>query len=100
LCGEIIDARRYLKNTAGFSSWQHGQDFYEAWDKRTIEDYRTEIDGVAPVYEHIKMNGRVLDVGGGGGTVRHFLPDGTAFVSVDPFIDYLKGIPPQKRAAY
>jgi len=30
----------------------------------------------------------------------HFLPQGTEFVSVDPFIDYLKGIPPEKRAAY
>ena len=37
--GDIIDARRYLKNTAGFTSWQDGQGFYEAWDTRTIEDY-------------------------------------------------------------
>jgi ubiquinone/menaquinone biosynthesis C-methylase UbiE len=99
-CDDIIDARRYLKNTAGFDSWQHGQDFYEAWDTRTIEDYKTEIEGVAPVYEHIKMGGRVLDVGGGAGTVRHFLPNGTHFVSVDPFIDFRKGIDPQKQQAY
>jgi SAM-dependent methyltransferase len=46
------------------------------------------------------MSGRVLDVGGGAGTIRHFLPDGTEFVSVDPYIDYEKGIGPQKRAAY
>jgi ubiquinone/menaquinone biosynthesis C-methylase UbiE len=100
LRGDVVDARRYLKNTAGFRSWRQGQDVYEAWDKRTIEDYRTEIDGVAPVYEHIKMSGRVLDVGGGAGTVRHFLPRDTSFVSVDPFLDYMDGIPPQKIAAY
>src|SRR5882724_1024170 len=96
----VVDARRYLQNTAGFHEWDEGQQVYEAWDKRTIEDYRIEIDGVSPVYDHIRMSGRILDVGGGAGTVRHFLPQGTEFVSVDPFIDYLKGIPPQKRAAY
>lgn len=96
----VIDARRYLKNTIGFSVWNDGQAFYETWDERTLEDYRAEIDGVAPVYDHIRMTGRVLDVGGGAGTVRHFLPDGTEFVSVDPYVDYRKGIGPQKRAAY
>src|SRR5882757_10084751 len=93
-CGGIIDARRYLKNTAGFVSWQDGQDFYEAWDARTIEDYKAEIEGVAPVYDHIKMSGRILDVGGGAGTVRYFLPRDTEFVSVDPFIDFRKGLDP------
>lgn len=46
------------------------------------------------------MSGRVLDVGGHAGTVRHFLPNDTAFVSVDPFIDWKRSIPPQKREAY
>ena len=96
----VIDARRYLRNTAGFHNWNEGQQAYEAWDARAIENYRAEIDGVAPVYDHFRMGGRVLDVGGGAGTVRHFLPGGTEFVSVDPFIDYLKGIPPQKRLSY
>jgi SAM-dependent methyltransferase len=100
LNNSVIDARRYLRNTAGFHEWDEGQQFYEAWDARTIEDYTTEIDGVAPVYDHVRMSGRVLDVGGGAGTGRHFLPQGTEFVSVDPFIDDLKGIPPQKRGAY
>ena len=100
LLNGVIDARRYLPNTAGFSTWNKGQIFYESWSERTLEDYRAEIDGVAPVYNHIRMNGRVLDVGGGAGTVRHFLPESTEFVSVDPFIDYEKGIGPLKRAAY
>jgi ubiquinone/menaquinone biosynthesis C-methylase UbiE len=100
LLNGVIDARRYLPNTAGFSVWNEGQRFYESWSERTLEDYRAEIDGVAPVYDHIRMSGRVLDVGGGAGTVRHFLPEGTEFVSVDPFIDYEKGIGPLKRSAY
>jgi SAM-dependent methyltransferase len=96
----VIDARRYLANTIGFHLWDEGQKAYEAWDKRTLEDYKTEIEGVAPVYEHIRMSGRVLDVGGGAGTVRHFLPPDTQFLSVDPFIDYEQGLAPAKRAAY
>lgn len=68
----IIDARCYLKNTIGFSAWDSGQQFYEGWDRRTVEDYKTEIEGAAPVYDHIRMTGRILDVGGGAGTVRHY----------------------------
>ena len=100
LTGDVVDARRYLRNTIGFNLWDEGQQFYEAWDKATIEDYKAEIEGVAPVYDHIRMSGRVLDVGGGAGSVRHFLPAGTQFVSVDPFVDYEKGVPPAKREAY
>jgi SAM-dependent methyltransferase len=95
-----VDARRYLTNTAGFCAWDDGQRFYESWNKRTLEDYKTEIEGVAPVYSHVQMRGRVLDVGGHAGTVRHFLPEDTEFVSVDPFVEWQAGIPPQKREAY
>lgn len=96
----VIDARRFLKNTIGYGLWSEGQQAYESWDRKTVEDYRREIDGVAPVYAHIRMSGRVLDVGGGAGTVRHFLPAGTQFVSVDPFIDYQSGLGEAKLAAY
>lgn len=53
---------------------------YEAWDKRTLEDYKIEIDGAAPVYDHIRMSGRIIDVGGGAGTVRHYLPQDAQFI--------------------
>jgi SAM-dependent methyltransferase len=96
----IIDARRYLRNTPGFRLWDEGQKAYEAWDQRTVEDYEREIEGVAPVYDRIRMTGRVLDIGGGHGSVRHFLPAGTEFLSVDPFIDCCNQIPPQKMRAY
>jgi len=42
----------------------------------------------------------VLDVGGGAGIVRQFLPPDTKFVSVDPYVDYEQGIGPAKRQAY
>lgn len=96
----IIDARRYLPNTIGYDVWLSGQKAYESWNKVTLENYRAEIDGVAPVYERIRMSGRVLDVGGGAGTVRHFLPSGTQFLSVDPFLDHWSGVPQAKIAVY
>jgi hypothetical protein len=97
---DVVDARRYLPNTIGFRLWDEGQQAYEAWSDRTVEDYRAEIAGVAPVYDHIRMRGRVLDVGGHAGTVRHFLPRDTEFVSVDPFIDWQRAIFPKKREVY
>jgi hypothetical protein len=65
----IVDARRFLRNTIGYNLWDEGQSFYENWEQRTIEDYQKEVAGVAPVYQHIRMSGRVLDVGGGAGSV-------------------------------
>ena len=83
----VIDARIYLRHTKGFVDWEHGQKFHEAWQKLTEADYQQEIDGAKPVYDHIAISGRVLDVGGSFGTLRHFLPSGSEFLSVDPFIE-------------
>jgi ubiquinone/menaquinone biosynthesis C-methylase UbiE len=95
-----VDARRFMKNTQGFQLWGQGQIAYEDWERRTIEDYRKEADGISPVYDRVRMSGRVLDVGGGAGSVRNFLPPGTQFVSVDPFIECSDHIPPTKKAVY
>ena len=100
VANDTVDARRFMKNTIGFKLWDEGQVTYESWERRTIEDYKKEADGVAPVYDHIQMSGRVLDVGGGAGSVRHFLPPGTQFVSVDPFIGCVDNVPPAKKAVY
>jgi SAM-dependent methyltransferase len=100
LANDTVDARRFMKNTIGFKLWDEGQVTYESWERMTIEDYKKEADGVAPVYDHIQMSGRVLDVGGGAGSVRHFLPPGTQFVSVDPFIGCVDNVPPAKKAVY
>jgi SAM-dependent methyltransferase len=96
----IVDARRYLPNTIGFDIWSSGQTYYEDWNRQTIEDYRAEIERDAPVYDHIRMSGRILDVGGGPGTVRHFLPSGVQFLSLDPFIDQWSAVPQAKMAVY
>ncbi len=54
-----IDARRFLRNTIGFVQWDDGQSAYEGWERSTIEDYKKERDIDAPVYDHLKMSGRV-----------------------------------------
>jgi ubiquinone/menaquinone biosynthesis C-methylase UbiE len=96
----VIDARRFMKNTVGFQQWNGGQSHYENWERATIEDYKKEREVDAPVYDHIKMLGRVLDVGGSIGAIREFLPKETQFVSVDPFLGCLDHIPPAKKAVY
>lgn len=96
----VIDARRFMKNTIGFVQWDDGQSAYEGWEQTTVEDYKREREIDAPVYDHIKISGRVLDVGGSIGSIRQFLPKGTEFVSVDPFIGCTNHIPPAKQAVY
>jgi len=96
----VIDARRFMKNTVGFQHWDGGQSHYENWERATIEDYKKEREVDAPVYDHIKMSGRVLDVGRSIGAIREFLPKGTQFVSVDPFIGCTDHIPPAKKVVY
>ena len=98
IAGGVIDARRFLKNTIGFVQWDDGQSAYEGWEKATVEDYEKEREADKPVYCHIKMSGRVLDVGGSIGSIRDFLPKETQFVSVDPFLACVDHIPPAKKA--
>ena len=98
--GGVIDARRFLKNTIGFVQWDDGQSAYEGWEKATVEDYKKEREADKPVYDHIKMSGRVLDVGGSIGSIRDFLPKEVQFVSVDPFVACVDHIPPAKKAVY
>ena len=100
LSGGVIDARRFMRNTIGFVQWDDGQSAYEGWEQATVENYKKEREVDAPVYEHLKMSGRILDVGGSIGSIRQFLPKGTEFLSVDPFIGCTDHIPPAKISVY
>jgi len=106
LVNGIFDARVLLKNTRGFSEWMKGQDKFETWEtsgagyEEELKAYMAEIDYDRPVYEHYRMGGLILDVGGGVGTVREFLPSTVKFVSIDPFINAVHNIPPAKKNAY
>jgi SAM-dependent methyltransferase len=86
--GGVIDARVFLKHTHGYSAWAEGQSEYEDWatrDKTTSDNYRAEIEYDRPIYRHYCMQGRILDCGGGTGTVREFLSNEVEFVSTDPW---------------
>jgi ubiquinone/menaquinone biosynthesis C-methylase UbiE len=103
----VRDARVFLKNTYGFSEWEQGQVEYEKemspsgdYSQGTVQQYLDEIAYDRPVYEHFLLNGVILDVGGGAGTLREFLPKTANCVSVDPYINAPHEIPPARREAY
>ena len=90
----VLDARIFMKNTYGYSEWAEGQDEYESSLAATdgeyqniVKAYSSEREYDRPVYEHFKLQGTILDVGGGASTVREFLPETAQVVSIDPSID-------------
>jgi ubiquinone/menaquinone biosynthesis C-methylase UbiE len=103
----IIDARVLLKNTYGYKDWVTGQAEYESWvsslDTDAISLKNTvleEIERDRATYSHFKLNGDILDVGGGFGLLREFLPLGARLISIDPFIEALNQIPKATSTAY
>jgi ubiquinone/menaquinone biosynthesis C-methylase UbiE len=102
----VIDARVFLENTYGFTDWKIGQDYYEyteasgAGYNNRVEAYKQEIEYDRPIYQHFKMNGSILDLGGLTGNIREFLPEDVRFVSLDPFIDGIFQIPSARKEAY
>jgi ubiquinone/menaquinone biosynthesis C-methylase UbiE len=79
--------------------WQHGQNEFENFDRTetehgNIQVYLDEIDSVKEIYTNeFHLSGKVLDVGGHQGRLRHFLDnDVDLYVSIDPFINIFEGI--------
>jgi len=103
ISGGIIDARVFLKNTTGYLNWDSGQVEFEKYieaDHTTVAACKEHIEYDRVVYDHFKMAGEILDVGGFVGTVREFLNDEDRYLSIDPFISALTKITPEGRAAY
>jgi SAM-dependent methyltransferase len=99
----VLDARVFLKNTYGYSTWAEGQDEYESWacqDSTPAAGYHAEIEFDRPIYTHFCLDGRILDCGGGAGTVRQFLPEEVEFVSVDPWIHASTSYSDERKQAY
>jgi len=87
----------FLEEVVNFE-WKRGQCHYEEWAVKLSErddyvSYLREIDSVREIYaEEFKLAGYILDVGGGQGRLRHFLPSSTTYLSVDPFADCFDGL--------
>jgi len=103
----VVDLRVYLKNSPGYDLWVNGQDEFEkiikaggAIEDNSLSGYQDEIEYDRVVYEHFKLSGSVLDVGGGVGTIREFLNSSVNYVSVDPHIGCFREISEVKIEAY
>jgi ubiquinone/menaquinone biosynthesis C-methylase UbiE len=99
----VIDARVFLKNTHGYSDWAESQHSYEESSENrenTAEGYQLIINYDRPIYQHYPMTGRILDCGGGIGTVREFLANDVECVSTDPWLQAPAAISAARKAAY
>mgnify|MGYP006277530303 CR=1 FL=1 len=100
----VLDARIFLKHTAGYQDWNSGQFHYEQWEQAnremSVQQFLEVIAYDRPIYQRFPMAGRILDVGGGRGTVREFLASGCEFVSTDPWIGCMDAIPPNLLEAF
>jgi len=95
----VFDFRIYRPDyciTAGFAKWFDVQsDYEEGYFERDIkpdnlEEYQREINFVKEIYDkEFDIKGRVLDVGGGEGKLRHFIKKNevSLYISVDPIIN-------------
>lgn len=99
----ILDLRVHYPEycvPSGMKKWsdiQNGYDLYEntMLDHDNLKTYLNEIDTVKEVYgQEFDMRGKVLDVGGHQGRLRHFLDKKNVplYVSIDPFIGIFQKI--------
>jgi SAM-dependent methyltransferase len=89
------------------TDWSKGQTEYAAFAENLARTdgggvLQREIDGIAPVYDAIPLQGRLLDVGGLDGRVRHFMPPDAQYACVDPYPHAIRDIArqPSLTAAY
>ena len=99
----VLDARVFLKNTYGYDDWFDGQTEYEEYAssmETTVQEYLNGIEGARPIYEHYKLEGHILDCGGGAGTLREHLSKDVKFISTDPFIEAVTNSSSNRKEAH
>jgi SAM-dependent methyltransferase len=82
--------------------WQETQNNYENFNdefggRDSLKEYLDEIDSVKEIYtEEFLIGGRVLDVGGHQGRLRHFLGKNVdLYISIDPHLEVFRGLDQQ-----
>jgi len=78
-------------------SWEEGQKEYEKFHEQYLDQgeshadfYKEEQKRDSPMYEKLKLIGRILDIGGGLGHIRKYMQPGQEFVSIDPSVGIQK----------
>jgi ubiquinone/menaquinone biosynthesis C-methylase UbiE len=91
----VPDFRVGLLNVS--KGWIEGQKEYEDFLEKYLSQgetdpnfYKNEQQRDAPMYQELKLIGRVLDVGGGLGCIRKYMKPEQEFVSLDPSIGIQK----------
>lgn len=74
-------------------TWEEGQEEYERFYEKYLNEgeanpkfYENEQKRDLPMYERLKLLGRVLDVGGSLGHIRKYMKPEQEFVSIDPSV--------------
>lgn len=95
--GGVPDFRISLAK--GAQEWLDGQVAFEEWidgylRKGEVDPdfYRREQSGDAPIYQALKLEGRVLDVGGLLGAIRKYMAPDQEYCSMDPFISAVEKV--------
>lgn len=75
------------------SDWEERQEKMEKWyndldTDEAVHCFTIDYKPYAPLLA--TLSGRILDLGGGNGVVRHYLPDEAQYVSLDPSLDWLQ----------
>lgn len=93
-----IDRPRYCM-PEGHRLWLDSQSEFEEYDNRvatrdSLQEYLDEIESVREIYtDEYHIAGKVLDVGGHQGRLRHYLGDDvTLYVSADPYINIFQDV--------
>jgi len=87
---DFIPKHPTFLQTEQLNRWLHAQAEYEGWYEKVhrLDDYNlylAEMDSVREIYtSEFDIDGFILDVGGGDGRLRHFLPSSVLYLSVDP----------------
>jgi len=87
----LMPAQEIAENDDG---WKERQEEMEQWYRDLIPDIDSAIDVLKHDYQPFgpyfsKLKGHILDIGGGLGLVRHYLPEESNLIVVDPSLDWL-----------
>jgi SAM-dependent methyltransferase len=75
------------------SGWRSRQQEMEMWYQELVADPKLAIQSFIDDYTSYAsllatLTGKVLDIGGGNGVIRHYLPESVYYISIDPSMEW------------